>query len=153
MTTLTWSKTPTRNRQTSDSGSERESPKPMVARPKPATVTSSTRPGRRQGLSRVRARAMVRAPSDGAARSQPRPTGPTPRMSLAKIGSRATAPPRSTAKRSSVIAARKTGLWRMKAKPANRSALASSRPSGLGLRAGSVASAATKTAWVAAAAR
>ena len=37
MTTLMLSKTPVRNRQTSDSANDRDRPKPIVARPKPAT--------------------------------------------------------------------------------------------------------------------
>ena len=49
----------------------------------------------------------------------PGPTAPTCRMSLAKIGSSAVAPPSSTANRSSEIAPSTTGRCRMKRTPAN----------------------------------
>ena len=42
----------------------------------------------------------------GAARNQPRPDAPTCRMSVAKIGSSATAPPKNTASRSRLSALR-----------------------------------------------
>ena len=51
---------------------------------------------------------MRSAPTEGAARMMPSPVGPTLRMSVAYIGSRATAPPKSTANMSSVMAARMT---------------------------------------------
>ena len=54
----------------------RDSPKPIIARPKPATAPSSTRPGRSHAASRVVMSAIVSAPAAGAARSQPRPAGP-----------------------------------------------------------------------------
>ena len=48
------------------------------------------------------------APADGAVRISPRPTGPTPRMS-AKIGNKATTPPKSTANRSRAMAPNRIG--------------------------------------------
>ena len=90
--------------------------------------------------------AMVIAPRPGAARSQPRPAGPTCRMSFAKIGSSATAPPNNTANRSSVIAARNNGLARTKRKPANTSLRARVSLAGGGLRTGMVLSITTNKA-------
>ncbi len=58
------------------------------------------------------------APTAGAARRAPRPCGPTCRISSAKIGRMATAPPNSTASRSSVIAPRKIGRVKRNASPA-----------------------------------
>ena len=49
---------------------------------------------------------MLKAPAAGAARSQPKPVGPTRRMSSAKIGNRYTAPPSNTANMSSEIIAK-----------------------------------------------
>ncbi len=57
---------------------------------------------------RARKSAAANDPTAGDARSNPRPVGPTSRMSFAKIGRRATAPPSRTAKRSREIAPSKT---------------------------------------------
>src|SRR5215467_12283540 len=51
---------------------------------------------------------VARAPTAGAERSTPRPTGPVPRMSRAYTGKSAVAPPRSTAKRSRDMVLRST---------------------------------------------
>ena len=65
--------------------------------------------------------AQTSEPTAGAARRKPRPVGPTSRMSLANTGKSATAPPRSTAKRSSEIAPSKTFVRRMSRTPASTS--------------------------------
>ena len=62
------------------------------------------------------------APTAGALRSTPSPTGPTSSMSRAKTGSSATAPPNSTATRSSEIAPSSTGVRRTKRRPASSEA-------------------------------
>ena len=66
------------------------------------------RPARpRRGGGRSASHADIKtAPTAGAARRTPSPCGPTCRISSAKIGRIATAPPNSTANRSSVIAPR-----------------------------------------------
>ena len=56
-----------------------------------------------------------------AARSQPSPTAPTPSRSSAMAGSRATAPPNSTANRSSEMAPSRIGVRRMKRRPSSAS--------------------------------
>ena len=61
---------------------------------------------------------MPSAPMAGAARSMPSPNGPADRMSEAKIGSSAVAPPSSTANRSNEIMPSTAGVRRMKATPA-----------------------------------
>ncbi len=71
-------------------------------------------PARRVIGQRVSASDIASAPIAGAARSRPRPQGPTCSMSLANIGSSAVAPPSSTANRSSEIAPSTTGLPRTK---------------------------------------
>ena len=55
-----------------------------------------------------------RAPSAGAARNTPSPHGPVCRISRAKIGSNAVAPPSNTANRSREMAPSTTGRVRMK---------------------------------------
>ena len=60
------------------------------------------------------------APTAGAARRNPEPTGPTCRTSLAKAGSRAVAPPKSTANRSSDMEPRIGGWSRTKRTPDSR---------------------------------
>ena len=61
------------------------------------------------------------APMPPAARSQPRPTAPTPSRSSAIAGSNAIAPPKSTANRSSEIAPSRIGERRMNRRPSNAS--------------------------------
>ena len=77
--------------------------------PKPATDQSSTCPVRSQSRRRATNTLMITAPIAGDARSTPSPVGPTCRISAAKIGSSATAPPKNTEKRSSVSAPKSTG--------------------------------------------
>ena len=60
------------------------------------------------------------APIPTPALSQPRPTAPTPKRFSAIAGSKATAPPKSTATRSREIAPNKTGLFLMNFKPSLR---------------------------------
>src|SRR5215472_3059733 len=60
---------------------------------------------------------VARAPTAGAERSTPRPTGPVPRMSRAYTGKSAVAPPRSTAKRSRDMVLRSTRRLQMKPTP------------------------------------
>ena len=62
----------------------------------------------------------IRAPTATALRSTPSPNGPVCRIDFAKSGRRATAPPKSTANRSSVIAPRMIGVARMKRMPPSR---------------------------------
>src|SRR5450432_798768 len=105
-TTLIMSSPPARISMTRESGNECESPKTIVARPNPATAMSSDRPALRMGARPRRRMATNTAPIDGAARSQPKPSAPTCRMSFAYTGRSVVAPPKSTANMSSVIAAR-----------------------------------------------
>ena len=67
--------------------------------------------------------AVTSDPTAGAVRKRPSPVGPTSRMSFAKIGSNATAPPSSTAKRSSEIAPNSTFVRRMSRTPASTSSI------------------------------
>src|SRR5580700_3686527 len=62
---------------------------------------------------------MVAAPIPGAQRSKPSPQGPVIRISLAYTGSSATAPPSSTANRSSEIDPRLNFARHMYRKPAS----------------------------------
>src|SRR6185312_2951506 len=100
-TTLMLSNPPASSKSPIESANDRDNPKPIVAAPNPAT-------------------AITNAPIDGAARSHPNPAGPTCKMSFAKIGSSVVAPPKSTANRSSVIAARITFVRHTYTTPATR---------------------------------
>ncbi len=51
---------------------------------------------------------MAKEPIAGLAFKKPRPSGPTIKISLAKMGSNATAPPKRTANKSREIAPKKT---------------------------------------------
>ena len=94
-----------------DSQSERETPKTMVARPNTATPANMVTPALERIGRAASTRAMRVAPMAGAARNRPKPSSPTCRMSRAKTGSRAVAPPSSTANRSSEMAPN-TIFWR-----------------------------------------
>ena len=72
--------------------------------PKIPTTTSSVGPARVWSGRRARMIPAASAPTAGALRRMPSPTGPTWRISRAKTGASAIAPPKRTAKRSSVIA-------------------------------------------------
>ena len=82
--------------------------KPMIVTPKIATDGEERRAGAAHRRAVRDDDAGDQRPAAGAARSTPRPCGPAPSM-CAKIGSSATAPPKSTEKRSSVIAASRIG--------------------------------------------
>ena len=82
----------------------------MVASPKPATAPSSLRPARWRSGENVSQTAIAAVPTAGAARMRPRPVGPTSRNAFeANTGSSATAPPNSTANKSSESAA--STIW------------------------------------------
>ena len=85
---------------------EWERPKIMVATPKAATARRRFRPARFIGGRWATINAITTAPTAGAARIQPKPTEPTCKMSVAKMGSSDVAPPSRTAKRSSEMMAR-----------------------------------------------
>ncbi len=93
------------------------SPRAMVPTPNSATAASSVRPTRRLTGRTASHSVTAPAPIPIAARNQPSPTAPTPRRSSAMAGSRATAPPKSTAKRSREIAPRRMGWLRTKRSP------------------------------------
>src|SRR5262245_29777418 len=121
-TTLILSSAPATASATNDRRKLRDSPKTTIIAPKPATASSSARPARASGGRWAIVIAIASAPRAGAARSQPRPTGPTSRTSFAKIGNSAVAPPSSTANRSSVIVARISSVRKTKRTPASREA-------------------------------
>lgn len=106
MTTLMLSSAPVSTSAAIESQNHCESPKTIVAAPKPVTAQSIALPARFIGGRCARMNAMANAPMAGAARSQPSPSAPVWRMSLANIGSSAVAPPRNTANKSSVIVAK-----------------------------------------------
>ena len=81
----------------------REMPKRIVKAPKPPTHQSMVTPARRRKGRCASSSAMLPAPIAGDARSRASPQGPVRRTSLANTGSSATAPPSSTANRSSEI--------------------------------------------------
>ncbi len=80
-----------------------DSPNATVARPKPITAHSILGPTLFSSGRHAIQPATTAAPSAGAPRMMPRPSGPTARMSRANTGSMAVAPPSSTANRSSVM--------------------------------------------------
>ena len=71
------SSAPSMNSITIESMNDRESPNTIVAMPKPTTDISSVHPVRRIAGRCAIATATKRAPTDGAARNQPSPCGPT----------------------------------------------------------------------------
>ena len=77
-------------------------------------------PTRRCIGQRVSSADMRTAPTAGAARNRPRPQGPTIKMSLANRGSKAVAPPSSTANKSSDTAPSKALRCQTKTKPASK---------------------------------
>ena len=76
-TTLMLSSAPVRKSIAQESQKLRDRPKMMVASPKPATASSMARPARRMGGRCASRMAMQKAPTAGAARSQPNPCAPT----------------------------------------------------------------------------
>src|SRR6184192_832413 len=110
MITLTLSNAPRRNNKPSDNQNILDNPKRIVAIPNPVTHHIKVWPACFIGGRCATTSATAKAPIAGAARSHPRPTGPTCRIWSAKIGISAVAPPSSTANRSSVMVARITFL-------------------------------------------
>src|SRR5207302_3014828 len=74
--TLTLSSAPATNNIDNDNQSAFDKPKTIVATPKPLTHQSSVRPASRIGGRYATSSAIANAPIAGAARIQPRPTGP-----------------------------------------------------------------------------
>ncbi|MCY1215305.1 hypothetical protein D9M72_271470 [compost metagenome] len=118
-TTLMESAAPSTTRAATDSGIEVDRPNTVVARPNSISAPNSSRPTCSPRLSRASVRDMSIAPQAGAARSAPSAQGPALRMSLAKMGSSAVAPPSSTANRSSDSVPSSRRRWKMKVMPAN----------------------------------
>ena len=118
MTTLMLSSAPGQHQHGERQIGLRDRPKTIVATPKPATAAEQRPAGVPQGGAVRQDEGHRRARrSTGAARSQPRPVGPTSEMSRAKTGSRAAAPPSRTANRSSVIVARIRSDFRTNSEP------------------------------------
>ena len=92
----------------------------MVHTPKHATAVSKTRPTRRSIGRNEMSSVVAPAPRPTEALSQPRPTGPTCRRT-AMAGRSVTAPPKSTAKRSSEMAPRRIGVARTNRRPSSAS--------------------------------
>ncbi len=123
--TLIMSDAPSTARAPSESRKLCDMPNTIVANPKIATAENILMPDWRSTGQRESRSAVSAAPVAGALRRSPSPTGPTWRMSRANTGRRAVAPPSNTAKRSSEIAPKITGLCRTKRTP---SLTRSSRP-------------------------
>ncbi len=104
MLTLIRSTNPAMPSAATESSIDRESPKTIMHAPKIPTTTSSVGPARVWSGRRARMIPAASAPTAGALRRTPSPTGPTWRISRAKTGASAIAPPKRTAKRSSAIA-------------------------------------------------
>ncbi len=119
MTMLTMSAAPSTTSTPRESQNDVDRPKAMVVTPKMPTERNMIRPTLRSMRKCASQNDIARAPTAGAERSRPRPQGPVSRMSLANTGSRAVAPPRSTANRSSEIAPKMSGRLRMKRMPAS----------------------------------
>ncbi len=111
-TTLTMSNAPVAARAMSDSGKLRETPNKAVVAPNNPTETIIIRPACRLIGQRARVKPTATAPTAGALRSRPRPSGPVCRMSLANMGNSEVTPARITTKRSRVMAPRRTGFDR-----------------------------------------
>src|SRR6185503_6642419 len=92
----------------------------MIDTPKPVTAINRLRHGRPIGEKRVIAIMVSTAPKDDIARITPNPCDPTLRISWAKTGNRATAPPKKTEKRSRLIAQINILLWKTKSSPSLR---------------------------------
>ncbi len=67
----------------SGTGNDRDSPKTIVATPKPATDQSMAGPARSSGGRCARTNVMMIAPTAGAVSNQPKPVGPTLRICFA----------------------------------------------------------------------
>ncbi len=80
---------------------------------------NSSRPTFSPRLKRASVSDINAAPQAGAARNAPSAQGPASRMSFAKIGSSAVAPPSSTANRSNDSVPSSNRRWKMKVMPPN----------------------------------
>ena len=85
-------------------------PRATVPTPNAATAIKRITPMWRRTGRIASPMVMIAAPIPVAARSQPRPTAPTPSRSSAMAGNNAIAPPNNTAMRSRVIAPSSTGM-------------------------------------------
>ena len=106
MITLIMSLAPSSSSAISETVRLCEMPKIIVKIPNPATDHSSVVPDRPRKGRCASSTAIIAAPTPGAVRSSPSPHGPVCRISRAYTGRSATAPPSSTANRSSEIAPR-----------------------------------------------
>ena len=97
MTMETPSVMPLKKSATTEIQKTDESPNTIIEIPKPNTATSNFIPALRLiGIYAV-VNIVRKAPTAGAALKTPKPSGPTFKISCAKTGKRATAPPKSTA--------------------------------------------------------
>ncbi|MNF95249.1 hypothetical protein D3C84_779910 [compost metagenome] len=119
ITMLIMSAAPNTTSTASENQNEVDRPNAMVATPNTPTAVNITRPTLRSTENRASHSDISNAPTAGAERNKPRPHGPVSRMSLANTGSKAVAPPSSTANRSREIAPRISGRLRMKRIPAS----------------------------------
>src|SRR5580658_4784331 len=103
ITTLTISAAPVSANATNDTMRLREIPNTIVKTPKAATHHNIVDPTRRLNGRYASRIAIAPAPTAGALRSNPSPHGPVCKISCAYAGSSATAPPSSTANKSSEI--------------------------------------------------
>ena len=120
MTTLTTSAAPTTARAASDSSRWVDTAKTIVATPYIASAPNKSGPSTRRRRRRARTTDIASAPIAGAARKRPSVQGPDCRISRAKIGNSAVAPPSSTAKRSSDSVPSSTGLRQTNTSPPTR---------------------------------
>src|SRR5262252_5293765 len=119
MMTLIMSDAPTNSSEIIETIRLRESPNTIVKTPKPATDQSMVIPAWRCSGRCANSVAMSTAPIAGALRRRPNPQGPTRSISRAYTGNNATAPPSSTANKSSEIRPRISFFLQMKRNPAN----------------------------------
>lgn len=103
-TTLMPSSMPAITSAANDIQNKSDRPKAIMQTPKPATANSKIRPWCCRSGNKVMVTIIAIEPISIAALSQPKPTGPTLKMRSANSGISATAPPNSTAKRSSEMA-------------------------------------------------
>ena len=116
-TTDTLSNTPEVNSAPTESHRDFDSAKTIIATPNPATAESRIRPALRLIGWRAKYKPIKIAPQAGAARSRPSVSGPLCNTFLTKAGSKAIAPPNSTANMSKASAANKMGCEKTKRKP------------------------------------
>ena len=120
MLTLIMSTKPVTVSAASERGSHFEKPNTIIPTPKTAVIAIIVGPaGVRSGL-RASITAATSAPTEGAVRNRPRPTGPMWRIERANTGASAIESPSSTAKRSRLIAPSSMRVRMMKRTPATR---------------------------------